>query len=43
MTKYNDFEPLDFKKEGIILDYKTVGVDIDAGNIMVDMVHMNET
>ena len=27
-----DFEPLDFKKEGIVLDYKTAGVDIDAGN-----------
>jgi len=23
---------LDFKKEGIVLDYKTAGVDIDAGN-----------
>ena len=22
----NDFEPLDFKKEGIVLDYKTAGV-----------------
>ena len=29
---YNDFEPLDFKKEGIVLDYKTAGVDIEAGN-----------
>ena len=28
----SDFEPLDFKKEGIVLDYKTAGVDIDAGN-----------
>ena len=28
----NDFAPLDFKKEGIVLDYKTAGVDIDAGN-----------
>ena len=27
-----DFAPLDFKKEGIVLDYKTAGVDIDAGN-----------
>ena len=26
----SDFEPLDFKKEGITLDYKTAGVDIDA-------------
>ena len=32
MAKFNDFEPLDFKKEGIVLDYKTAGVDIDAGN-----------
>ena len=23
-------DPLDFKKEGIVLDYKTAGVDIDA-------------
>ena len=29
---FNDFEPLDFQKEGIVLDYKTAGVDIDAGN-----------
>ena len=28
----SDFEPLDFEKEGIVLDYKTAGVDIDAGN-----------
>ena len=35
MTKYNDFEPLDFKKEGIVLDYKTAGVDIEAGNNFV--------
>jgi len=32
MAKFNDFLPLDFKKEGIVLDYKTAGVDIDAGN-----------
>ena len=28
----DDFAPLDFKKERIVLDYKTAGVDIDAGN-----------
>ena len=32
MAKFSDFLPLDFKKEGIVLDYKTAGVDIDAGN-----------
>ena len=29
-------DPLNFKKEGIVLDYKTAGVDIDAGKLDID-------
>jgi len=37
MTRNWD-EPLDFKEEGIVLDYKTAGVDIDAGNEFVKSI-----
>ena len=36
MANRNWDDPLDFKEEGIVLDYKTAGVDIDAGNEFVE-------
>ena len=36
MAEFSDFLPLDFKKEGIVLDYKTAGVDRQAGNSFVE-------
>ena len=35
MTERNWDDPLDFKKEGIVLDYKTAGVDIDLSLIHI--------
>ena len=36
VTKRKWDDPLNFKEEGIVLDYKTAGVDIDAGNEFVE-------
>ena len=38
MANRNWDDPLDFKEEGIVLDYKLAGVDIDAGNDFVDQI-----
>ena len=36
MTDRQWDDPLDFKEEGIVIDYKTAGVDIDAGKKFVE-------
>ena len=36
MTERQWDDPLDFKEEGIVMDYKTAGVDIDAGKKFVE-------
>ena len=36
MTERQWDDPLDFKEEGIVIDYKTAGVDIDAGKKFVE-------
>ena len=38
MTERNWSDPLDFKEEGIEIDYKLAGVDIDAGNDFVNQI-----